>query len=83
MISRIRAGSLTTDSLSAMGLCLATSSRILGSVTVQPWKIRSPVSSSVNMAGQLSPSVPGSMPAKTSAMVASWTSELREFAPSL
>jgi hypothetical protein len=36
MISRMRAGSLTTDSLSAMGLCWATSASILGSMTVQP-----------------------------------------------
>lgn len=36
MIARIRAGSTTTGSLSAMGLCLATASSILGSVTVRP-----------------------------------------------
>ena len=73
MISRMRAGSLTTDSLSAVGLCWATSASILGSMTVQPWKIKSPVSSSMKTAGQLSPPVSGSMPAKTSAMDSSWT----------
>ena len=37
MIVRIRAGSLTTDSLSATGLCWPTSASVLASVTVQPW----------------------------------------------
>jgi hypothetical protein len=37
MIARIRAGSLTTDSLSAIGLRLAMSASISGSVTVQPF----------------------------------------------
>ena len=68
MICRIRAGSLTTDSLSAIGLRLATSASVTGSVTVQPWNTKSPVSSSTNTAGQWSPFVPGSMPAKRSAM---------------
>jgi hypothetical protein len=65
-----------------MGLCFATVASILGSVTVQPWKIRSPVSSSMSTAGQLSPPVSGSMPAKTSAMVVSWMLKLRELASS-
>lgn len=36
MICRIRAGSLTTDSLAAIGLRPATSASVTGSVTVQP-----------------------------------------------
>jgi hypothetical protein len=69
MIARIRAGSLTRDSLSAMGLWLPASASVCGSMTVQPWNSRSPVSSSMNTAGQLTPSVPGSIAMKRSAMV--------------
>ncbi len=68
----IRAGSRTTDSLSAIGLCRPTSASVWESVTVQPWNSRSPVSSSANTAGQWSLSVSGSIAMKTSAMVASW-----------
>jgi hypothetical protein len=81
MICRIRAGSLTTDSLSAIGLCLATSASVTGSVTVQPWNTKSPVSSSTNTAGQWSPFVPGSMPAERSAMRFSLFGGLRNIAP--
>ncbi len=52
MIARIRPGSLTTDSLSATGLCWPTSASVRVSVTVQPWNRKSPVSSSTNTAGQ-------------------------------
>jgi hypothetical protein len=61
----IRAGSRTTDSPAAAGLCLAISARSCGSVTVQPWNTKSPVSASVNTAGQLSPLVSGSIPMNT------------------
>ena len=71
MIARIRAGSLTTDSSAATGLYRLISVSVCVSVTVQPWKSRSPDSSSTNTAGQLSPPVPGSMARKTKAMVAS------------
>ena len=68
MIARIRAGSLTRDSLSAIGLWLSASASVCGSVTVQPWNSMSPVSSSMNTAGQLTPLVPGSIAMKRSAM---------------
>lgn len=68
MISRMRAGSLTRLSPSASGLCWPDSASVVGSVTVQPWKRRSPVSSSKNRAGQFSPLVPGSIARKRSAM---------------
>jgi SAM-dependent methyltransferase len=42
-IARIRAGSLTTDSPPARGLCLPASSSVAGSVTLQPWNRRSPL----------------------------------------
>ena len=80
MICRIRAGSLTTDSLSAIGLCLATSASAAGSVTVQPWNTKSPVSSSTKTAGQWSPFVPGSMPANRSAISFSLFDGLRNIA---
>jgi hypothetical protein len=66
MISRIRAGSLTTDSLSATGLRRLTSASVPASVTVHPWNSRSPVSSSTNTAGQWSLSVSGSIAMKIS-----------------
>jgi hypothetical protein len=69
MTARMRAGSLTTDSLSAMGLWRLTSVSVCGSVTVHPWNSRSPVSSSMNTAGQLSPPVFGSIAMKVSAMI--------------
>lgn len=81
MICRIRAGSLTTDSLSAIGLCLAMADSVSGSVTVQPWSRKSPVSSSMNTAGQWSPPVSGSMPMKRSAMRYPLLVALRAFAP--
>jgi len=68
MVSRIRAGSLTTDSFPATGLCRLTSASVAGSVTIQPWNSRSPVSSSTNTAGQWSLSVSGSIAMKISAM---------------
>ena len=68
MVARIRAGSLTTDSLSATRLHRLTSASVAGSVTVQPWNNRSPVSSSTNTAGQWSLSVSGSIVIKISAM---------------
>ncbi len=68
MVARIRAGSLTTDSLSATGLRRLTSASVAGSVTVQPWNSRSPVSSSTNTAGQWSLSVSGSIAIKMSAI---------------
>jgi len=69
MISRIRAGSLTTDSLSATRLRPSTSASSAGSETVQPWNSKSPVSSSTNKAGQWSVSVSGSIATNSSAMV--------------
>ena len=81
MICRIRAGSLTTDSLSAIGLCPAMADSVSGSVTVQPWSRKSPVSSSMNTAGQWSPPVSGSMPMKRSAMRYPLLVALRIFAP--
>lgn len=83
MIVRIRPGSLTTDSLSATGLCWPTSASVRESVTVQPWNRKSPVSSSTNTAGQWSVSVSGSMAMKTSAMVTSWIEGLRKLASRL
>ena len=80
MIVRIRAGSLTTDSLSATGLCWPTSASVRASVTVQPWNSRSPVSSSTNTAGQWSLSVSGSIAMKTSAMGCLLDRGLRELA---
>jgi hypothetical protein len=80
MIARIRAGSLTTDSVSAIGLCVATSASVSGSVTVPPWNRKSPVSSSMNTAGQLSPFVFGSMPTKRSVMGFSLIGRLRNIA---
>ena len=82
MICRIRAGSLTTDSLSAIGLCPAMAASVSGSVTVQPWSRKSPVSSSMNTAGQWSPPVSGSIPMKRSAMRFPLLVTLRRFAPS-
>jgi hypothetical protein len=52
MIARIRAGSLTTDSSSAIRLWPSTSASVAGWVTLQPWNSKSPVSSSMNTAGQ-------------------------------
>ena len=80
MICRIRTGSLTTDSLSSIGLRLATSASASESVTVQPWNKKSPVSSCTNTAGQWSPFVPGSMPTKRSVMGFSFGG-LRNIAP--
>jgi len=68
MIFRMRAGSRTRLSLSAIGLCWLDSASVVGSLTVQPWKSRSPVSSSRNTAGQLSPFVCGSIARKLIAM---------------
>ena len=68
MICRIRAGSLTTDSLSAIGLRLATSASVTRLVTVQPWNRKSPVSSSM-------------MPTNRSAMSFSLLGGLRNIAP--
>jgi hypothetical protein len=59
MVARIRAGSLTTDSLSATGLRRLTSASVAGSVTVQPWNSRSPSFLFENTAGQWSRSVSG------------------------
>ncbi len=72
MMSRILAGRLTIDSWSAIRLYPATAARVSGSVTVQPWSRKSPVSSSMNMAGQWSPSVSGPTPMKRSAMGAAF-----------
>lgn len=66
----MRAGSLTTDSLAATLLRPSTSASVAGSVTVQPWTSRSPVSLSVNTAGQCSVSVSGSSASKSSDMAA-------------
>jgi hypothetical protein len=68
MIDFIRAGSLTTDSPGPNGLCAAAAAKSRVSVTVQPWNTRSPDSSSTKTAGQLSLSVPGSIPMKVSCM---------------
>lgn len=87
MVARIRAGSLTTASLSATGLRRLTSASVAGSVTVQPWNSRSPVSSSTNTAGQWSLSVSGSIAMNISAMtgssVASSCADLRDGSSSL
>lgn len=80
MISRIRAGSLTTDSLSATGLRWLTSASVAESVMVQPWNRRSPVSSSTNTAGQWSLSVSGSIVMKISAMIVLRVQQLRQLA---
>jgi hypothetical protein len=82
MMCRIRAGSLTTDSLSAIGLCPAMADSVSRSVTVQPWSRKSPVSSSMNTAGQWSPPVSGSIPTKRSVMSYPLLVALRVFAPS-
>jgi hypothetical protein len=42
MIARIRAGSLTTDSSSAIRLWPSTSASVAGWVTVQPWEQQVP-----------------------------------------
>jgi hypothetical protein len=68
MIALIRAGSLTTDSPSPIGLRPTTSASVAGSVTDQPWNSMSPVPSSTNTAGQCSLSVSGSIAMKRSAM---------------
>jgi hypothetical protein len=65
---RIRAGSRTRLSLSASGLYVPDSASVRGSVTAGPWARRSPVSSSRNKAGQLSPLVSGSIARNRSAM---------------
>jgi len=68
MMSRIRAGSRTTDSLPAILLWPLTSESVSGSVTVHPWNSRSPVDSSMNTAGQWLVSVSGSIAMNFSAM---------------
>lgn len=77
MVARIRAGSLTTDSLSAIGLRRLTSASVAELVTVQPWNSRSPVSSSTNTAGQWSLSVSGSIVMRISAMIILRVRQLR------
>lgn len=67
MIALIRAGSLTTDSPSPIRLCPPTSASVAASVTVRPWNSMSPVSCSMNTAGQCSVSVSGSIAMKRSA----------------
>lgn len=81
MIARIRAGSLTTDSLSAIRLWPPTSASVAASVTVQPWNSRSPVSSSTNTAGQWSVSVSGSIAMNFSPMISLLGWRLRLIAP--
>lgn len=71
MIALIRAGSLTRLSLSAIGLCWPASASVPVSATVHPWKSRSPLSSSMKTAGQLSPSVSGSIAMNRSGMACS------------
>lgn len=83
MIARIRAGSLTRLSLSAIGLCVPDSASVFGSVTVHPWKSRSPDSSSRNRAGQLSPSVSGSIAKNLSATVTSLAAQTRQYLSTL
>lgn len=69
MINFIRAGSLTTDSWSAIGLCRLMFPSMSGSVTVHPWNRKSPLSVSRKTAGQFASLVWGSIPMKTIDMI--------------
>ena len=68
-----------------IGLCRLTSASIVASVTVQPWRSRSPVSSSTNTAGQWSLSVSGSIAMKIRPyrLLASSCADLRDGSSSL
>ena len=78
-IARMRAGTRTRLSLSASGLCLPASASVAGSVTVQPCSRKSPVSSSMNTAGQLFVSLSGSLPMNSSATVISLAQIIARF----